>query len=75
MKNIQSQHDADDDADANADADVSPGLAIRRHHDRCFHSVEEVVPGGYIVEGIFIDEDDVADVRKEDDSQNTCGKG
>lgn len=51
--------------------DVRPNLAIRRHHDRCFHAVEEVVPGGYIVEGIFIDQDDVADVRPAD-GQNAC---
>ena len=43
-----------------------PRLAIRRHHDRCFHRVEEIVPGGYIVEGIMIDHDDVAERRQLD---------
>ena len=33
---------------------------------RCFHRVEEVVPGGYIVEGFKIDEDDVVEVVKLD---------
>lgn len=33
------QHGADDD---------TPRLAIRRHTDRCFHMVEEVVPEGPI---------------------------
>lgn len=53
-----------------------PRLAIRRHTDRCFHEVEEVVyrtthpdgPGtgevlGYIIDGVMIDPDDVAEVR------------
>jgi hypothetical protein len=40
-----------------------PMFAIRRHHDRCFHAVEEIVPGGYVVEGLLIDEQDVAQVR------------
>ena len=71
------QHEADDDA---------PRMAIRRHTDRCFHMVEEVVPEGpigdipadqalvrggkipggvrgYIVDGVMIDADDVAEVR------------
>ena len=46
------------------DVDGDPRLAIRRHADRCFHRVEELAPRGYIVDGIFIDEDDVAEVRK-----------
>ena len=77
------QHD--DEADA-------PWLAIRRHTDRCFHAVEEVVPigpgsvgpadfqqggvdmlrariRGYIIEGVMIDADDVADVRLLDKSR------
>lgn len=76
------QHGADDD---------TPRLAIRRHTDRCFHMVEEVVPEGpigdipagkarvrggtisgdiprevrgYIVAGVMIDADDVAEVRE-----------
>jgi hypothetical protein len=51
-----------------------PRLAIRRHTDRCFHAVEEVVPEGpmdsasagirgYIIDGVMIDADDVAEVR------------
>ncbi len=57
------------------------GVAIRRHTDRCFHAIEEVVydgpPGedgtpnakgsgtvlGYIIDGVMIDADDVAEVR------------
>jgi hypothetical protein len=42
-----------------------PRLAIRRHTDRCFHRVEEIVEGkhgGYIVEGILIPREDVAEV-------------
>ena len=45
----------------------APRLAIRRHTDRCFHRVEEVVTGGYIVEGILIPEDEVAEVRETGD--------
>jgi hypothetical protein len=40
-------------------------VAIRRHTDRCFHRVEEVVEGkhgGYIVEGVLIPCEDVAEV-------------
>jgi hypothetical protein len=47
-------HDAGDGDD--------PRLAIRRHSDRCFHRVEERVPEGYIVQGILIANDDVAEV-------------
>jgi hypothetical protein len=46
-------------------------LAIRRHTDRCFHRVEEVVEGkhgGYIVDGILIPRDDVAEVIELDAS-------
>lgn len=45
------------------------GLAIRRHTDRCFFAVEEVVHEadgavrGYVVDGIMIDRGDVAEVR------------
>lgn len=47
--------------------DADPQLAIRRHTDRCFHRVEEVAHHadgsvrGYIVEGILISADDVAE--------------
>ena len=62
-------------------ADESPRVAIRRHTDRCFHTVEEVVYDGpptestapqaegsaevlgYIIDGVMIDADDVAEVR------------
>jgi hypothetical protein len=37
-----------------------PGVAIRRLHDRCFHRVEEVVPEGYIVQGVLVAHDEVA---------------
>lgn len=43
--------------------DPSPCLAIRRLTDRCFHRVEEVVPEGYIVEGILIPHDEVVETR------------
>ena len=44
-------------------------LAIRRHTDRCFFAVEEIVHHadgslhGYIVDGILIDADDIAELR------------
>jgi len=41
--------------------DDDPRLAVRRATDRCFHRVEEVVAGGYIVDGFMIDEDDVVE--------------
>ncbi|QQE10607.1 hypothetical protein JD969_14000 [Planctomycetota bacterium] len=47
-----------------AEGEEKPRLAIRRHTDRCFHEVEEVVEGGYIVEGFMIREDEVAEVRQ-----------
>ncbi len=52
-----------------------PNLAIRRHTDRCFHTVEEVVPEavqpdgreigvrGYIIQGVLVDKEEVAEVR------------
>ena len=46
--------------------DEQPKLAIRRHHDRCFHPVEEEVPEGYIVQGVLIDRDEVAQVVEMD---------
>jgi len=72
------------------DLDDTPLVAIRRHTDRCFHAVEEVVYDGppveeaseqaggtsgelsgggggavvgYIIDGVMIDADDVAEVR------------
>lgn len=39
-------------------------LGIRRHTDRCFHAVEEEVEEGYIIDGILIHRDDVAEVRR-----------
>jgi hypothetical protein len=44
------------------EADQTPNVAIRRHHDRCFHAVEEVVLEGFIVQGILIPHDEVAQV-------------
>lgn len=49
-----------------ADDEPEPSLAIRRHTDRCFHRVEEVVREGYIVDGILIPHEDVAEVRAAD---------
>ncbi len=49
------------------DTDDDPRLAIRRHTDRCFHRVEEVVDEGYIVDGVLIDRDDVAEARPLDE--------
>lgn len=91
------QHGADDD---------TPRLAIRRHTDRCFHMVEEVVPEGpigdrpagtpgerggtipeeipgaglrgvrgYIVDGVMIDADDVAEVREVPEEGGNSGGG
>jgi len=46
------------------DPSDDPRLAVRRVTDRCFHAVEEVVPGeGYIVDGFLIPLDEVAEVR------------
>lgn len=57
----QNLHQTEDDDD--------PKLAIRRHTDRCFFKVEEVVEGeGYIVEGILIPLEDIAQVRHDDGS-------
>lgn len=52
---------------AEADQKDMPQLAIRRHTDNCFLEVEQRVPGGYIVEGMFIGDDEVADVHPIDD--------
>ena len=61
----QGYHKPQDDED-------DPKLAIRRHTDRCFFKVEDVVEGeGYIVEGILIPLEDIAEVR-EDDSESSC---
>ncbi|MCC7193753.1 MAG: hypothetical protein IT444_13335 [Phycisphaeraceae bacterium] len=43
--------------------DLNPRIAIRRATDRCFHRVEEIVPNGYIVDGILIPHDEVVQVR------------
>ncbi len=63
----------------------TPGIAIRRHTDRCFHAVEEVVPAGlaadgaeqgvrgYIIDGVMIDVDDVAEVRSISDGRPVPG--
>jgi hypothetical protein len=50
-----------------------PPRALRRHTDRCFFPIDEVVEEpdgsvrGYIVEGHLIDKDDVAELRDEPD--------
>jgi len=47
-----------------------PALAVRRHTDRCFFAVEELLLGpdgsldGYVIDGPRIDPDDVAEVRR-----------
>lgn len=51
-------------------ADDPPRLALRRHTDRCFFRVEEVVPWpdgevrGFLVDGVMIEVDDVAELRR-----------
>jgi hypothetical protein len=56
-------------ADYEAD---DPRLALRRHTDRCFFTVEEVLPEadgslrGFLVEGVLIDPDDVAELVRTD---------
>lgn len=63
--------------DDNANANETP-LAIRRHTDRCFHQVEEVADRpdgtieGYIVEGVMIPADEVAQVKRMDDANDAC---
>ncbi|MCC5877197.1 MAG: hypothetical protein JJU11_13330 [Candidatus Sumerlaeia bacterium] len=44
-------------------------LGIRRHTDRCFHAVEEEVEEGYIIDGILIHKDEVAEVRRHQNTQ------
>lgn len=57
----------DDDFDAD-----DPCLALRRHTDRCFFRVEEVVPHadgsarGFLVDGVMIAADEVAELRRTD---------
>ena len=52
------------------DADGPARLALRRHTDRCYFEVEEVVHhgdgvlAGFIVDGNLIDPDDVADLKE-----------
>ena len=52
------------------DADAAPRLAVRRHTDRCYFEVEEVVHhgdgvlAGFVVDGNLIDTDNVADVKE-----------
>lgn len=59
------------------DADPPP-LAIRRHTDRCFFAVQELLQApdgsldGFVVEGHRIDADDVAEVRRDTDAP-VCG--
>lgn len=51
------------------DADDEPHVAVRRHHDRCFHVAQEVVPEGYIVQGVLIPLEEVAQVVRLDEGQ------
>ncbi len=46
-------------------AEDHPGetLGVRRHTDRCFHAAEEETEDGYIVRGVLIARDEVAEVR------------
>jgi len=55
------EHDSDD-----------PRLGVKRWGDTCFHAVEEVVPEGYIVDGILIAREDVREVIHLDDEGNVC---
>ncbi len=47
-----------------------PRLALRRHTDRCFFRVEEVLPHpdgtvrGFLVDGVMIAADEVAELRR-----------
>lgn len=52
----------------------TPGVAIRRHTDRCFHVAEEAWPDGYIVQGIFIPLDDIAETCSLDSSGNPIAR-
>lgn len=51
------------------ESELAPGVALRRHTDRCFFAAEEIVTGptgdveGYVVEGVLIPTDEVAEVR------------
>ncbi len=47
--------------------DPPPRLAIRRHTDRCFFAVEQVTSDGFIVEGVMIGRDEVAEVIELDE--------
>ncbi len=61
MTNQKPEHDESEPENA--------GIAIRRHGDRCFHAVEEMVFSagcgggcGYIVDGIMVMPEDVAEM-------------
>lgn len=60
---------------ADFSCETPPPLALRRYTDRCFFAVEEVVPAsaregggirGFIVDGVLIEADDVAQLRRTD---------
>jgi len=62
------------------DEDDGPRLAVRRHTDRCFFAVEEVVHepdgavAGYVVDGVMMAADEIAEVRAMDGPGNeACG--
>ena len=55
-----------------------PPLAVRRHTDRCFFAVEEVLTDptgavdGFVVEGFRVPVEEVAELRREGGG---CGRG
>jgi hypothetical protein len=56
-----------------SDSAPSPQIGIRREGDGCFHAVEEVVPEGYIVDGILVRHDEVVDIIEcLDEAGGTC---
>ncbi|MEM7625996.1 MAG: hypothetical protein AAF333_10240 [Planctomycetota bacterium] len=48
----------------------NPELALRRHADRCFFRVEEVLPypdgslRGFLIDGVMVAVEDVAELRR-----------
>lgn len=47
-------------------------VAIRRHTDRCFHAADEEWDDGFVVEGIFIPREEVAEIRRDADHVPPC---
>jgi hypothetical protein len=59
-----------------------PALALRRHTDRCFFRVQELVPEagggvrGFVVDGVLVPADEVAELRRTGaDGGAVCGCG